>query len=103
MEKSTKSEIASINKKKEVNTSKDKIINYSQESSSIAIKNYTFLLIGIGLIVLGYLLMIGGGSDNPAKFNPEIFSNQRITLAPVTCLVGFITIIFAIMHKPKQS
>ncbi len=75
----------------------------SNQNSSIARKNYMFLLIGIALIVLGYLLMIGGGSEDPNKFNPEIFSTQRITIAPITCLAGFVLIIFAIMFKPKQE
>jgi len=75
----------------------------SNQNSSIARKNYLFLLIGIALIALGYVLMIGGGSDDPTKFNPEIFSSQRITIAPVTCLAGFVLIIFAIMYKPKQE
>ncbi len=103
MEKSSKSELTSPNSKKEVNSTKEKSVYFGQESSSIARKNYTFLLIGLGLIILGYLLMIGGGSDDPSKFNPEIFNTQRITIAPVTCLIGFITIIFAIMYKPKQN
>jgi NADH:ubiquinone oxidoreductase subunit K len=66
-------------------------------------KNYVLLIIGIGLIILGYLLMIGGGSDDPNVFNPEIFNFQRITLAPMTCLAGFVTIIVAIMWRPKRE
>lgn len=66
-------------------------------------KNYYLLLAGIFLIGLGYLLMIGGGSEDPNVFNPAIFSFQRITLAPVCCLAGFVTIIFAIMWRPKES
>lgn len=71
--------------------------------STFTKKNYYLLLVGIFLIVLGYLLMIGGGSDDPNVFNPEIFSFQRITLAPLSCLAGFITIIFAIMLRPKET
>lgn len=71
--------------------------------STFTKKNYYLLLTGIFLIVLGYLLMIGGGSDDPNVFNPEIFSFQRITLAPLCCLAGFITIIFAIMLRPKET
>ena len=63
-------------------------------------KNYLVLLVGILLIGIGYLLMIGGGSDDPNVFNPEIFSFRRITLAPMVCLAGFVTIIFAIMWRP---
>ena len=66
-------------------------------------KNYYVLLAGIFLIGLGYLLMIGGGSDDPNVFNPAIFDNQRIVYAPVSCLLGFVAIIFAIMWRPKES
>ena len=66
-------------------------------------KNYIILIVGIILIFLGYVLMIGGGSDDPNVFNPEIFSFQRITLAPLVCLAGFITILVAIMWRPKVS
>ncbi len=66
-------------------------------------KNYILLLIGIALIALGYLLMIGGGSDDLNVFNPEIFNFQRVTLAPIMCLAGFVTIIVAIMWHPKET
>lgn len=65
-------------------------------------QNYYLLLIGILLIGAGYLLMIGGGSDDPDVFDPSIFSFRRITLAPLVCLAGFITIIVAIMWRPRQ-
>ena len=51
-------------------------------------KNYIILLAGIFLIVLGYILMVGGKSEDPNVFNPAIFNFQRITLAPVLCLIG---------------
>jgi len=66
-------------------------------------KNYYILLAGIGLIALGYLLMIGGGSEDPNVFNPAIFDFQRITLAPMVCLLGFIIIIVAIMWRGKPE
>ena len=75
----------------------------SQLGFGIAKENYKILLAGIALIALGYILMIGGGSDDPAKFNPEIFSTQRIVVAPVTCLLGFVVVIVAIMRKPKNK
>lgn len=75
----------------------------SQLGFGIAKENYKILLAGIALIALGYILMIGGGSDDPAIFNPEIFSTQRIVVAPVTCLLGFVVVIVAIMRKPKNK
>lgn len=69
----------------------------------IARENYKILVVGIALIFIGYLLMIGGGSDDPNKFNPEIFSFRRITLAPLVCLVGFAVIAVSIMRKSKKT
>jgi hypothetical protein len=66
-------------------------------------KNYYFLLAGIATIALGYILMIGGGSDDPNVFNPAIFDFQRITLAPIVCLIGFALVIVAIMWRPKNN
>lgn len=66
-------------------------------------KNYQLLLIGVGIILLGYLLMMGGGSADPNVFDPSIFSFQRITLAPIVVLVGYACIGYAIMYKPKKE
>jgi hypothetical protein len=65
-------------------------------------ENYRLMLIGLAFIVVGFLLMIGGGSADPAKFNPEIFSFRRITLAPILILAGYVIEIFAIMKRPKD-
>ena len=65
-------------------------------------ENYKLMLIGIGIIVLGFILMAGGGSDDPNVFNEEIFSFRRITLAPLIVLFGFIFQIYAILKKPKE-
>ncbi len=64
-------------------------------------ENYMLMLAGLLLIVLGFLLMIGGGSDDPNVFSEEIFSFRRLTLAPILVLAGYIVEIFAIMKKPK--
>lgn len=66
-------------------------------------ENYILLIIGFVIIVFGFLLMIGGGSDDPNVFNPEIFSFRRITLAPVVVLFGFLFQIYAIMKKPSEK
>lgn len=65
-------------------------------------ENYRLLLIGFGIIVLGFILMAGGGSKDPNTFNYDIFSFRRITLAPIVVLFGFVFEIYAIMKKPKQ-
>lgn len=78
--------------------------NKKSEKSGFTLKkeNYIILLIGIAFIITGFLLMIGGGSDDPNVFNPEIFSFRRITLAPIFVMTGFVIEIFAIMRKPKK-
>jgi hypothetical protein len=65
--------------------------------------NYYFILIGCAIILLGFLLMVGGRSDNPNVFNEdEIFSFRRVTLAPIIVVIGFAFEIYAIMKKPKE-
>jgi fumarate reductase subunit D len=66
-------------------------------------ENYKLLAIGFAIIVLGFLLMLGGKSDDPNKFSENIFSFRRITLAPIVVLAGFIFEIWAIMKKPKDQ
>lgn len=65
--------------------------------------NYKILLIGIALIAVGFILMSGGGSDNPAVFNPEIFSFRRIRLAPTLVLIGFGITVYSILKNPKKQ
>lgn len=72
-------------------------------NSTFGKQNYIIFIAGIIVLVLGYLLMIGGGSEDPAVFNPAIFDTQRITIAPMFCLAGFITIIVAILWRPKSN
>ncbi|MBQ7361370.1 MAG: DUF3098 domain-containing protein [Bacteroidaceae bacterium] len=64
--------------------------------------NYMLLAIGFIVIIVGLLLMTGPGSTE-TTFEPDIFSFRRVKLAPATCFLGFIFIIYAIMRKPKQS
>lgn len=66
-------------------------------------RNYKFLMFSILLITLGFILMSGGGSDDPNVFNPEIFSFRRIRLAPTVILIGFSLAIYAILLAPKKS
>ncbi|MBW7848239.1 MAG: DUF3098 domain-containing protein [Bacteroidales bacterium] len=65
-------------------------------------ENYKWVIIGLGLIVLGFFLMVGGNSSDPAVFSKGIFSFQRWTLAPVLILAGYGVGIYAIMKKPKD-
>lgn len=65
--------------------------------------NYKILLVGIAVIALGFILMSGGGSDDPNVFNEEIFNFRRIRLAPTTVLIGFGITIYAILKNPKKQ
>ena len=66
-------------------------------------ENYKLLAIGFGIIVLGFLLMLGGRSEDPNEFSEKIFSFRRITLAPIVVLAGFAFEIWAIMKKTKDK
>ena len=64
--------------------------------------NYKILLVGIAVIALGFILMSGGGSEDPNVFSEEIFNFRRISLAPTTVLIGFGITIYAILKNPKN-
>ncbi len=65
--------------------------------------NYTILIIGIVVIAIGFILMSGGGSNDPNVFNEDIFSFRRIRLAPTTVLIGFGITIYAILKNSKKA
>jgi cytochrome bd-type quinol oxidase subunit 2 len=65
-------------------------------------KNYLWLLIGLGFLLVGFLLMIGGGTDDPDVFNEGMFNFQRLTLSSIFLFIGYIIGIYAIMKKPKD-
>ncbi len=67
-------------------------------------ENYILLAIGFAIIIIGFMLMIGGRSNDPNVFNgEELYSFRRITLAPLIVLFGFIFEIYAIMKKPRSE
>lgn len=67
-------------------------------------ENYKWLLIGLAINVIGFLLMIGGGSDDPNVFKAdELFSDVRLTISPMLIVGGYIVMIFAIMKKGKTT
>lgn len=66
-------------------------------------ENYKFMLIGIAFITLGFILMAGGGSDDPNVFNPEIYNWRRIRLAPALILIGFGIEVYAILLNPNKK
>jgi len=66
-------------------------------------KNYKFMFIGLAFIALGFILMAGGGSDDPTVFDPSIFNFRRIRLAPTLVLIGFGIQIYAILLNPGKK
>lgn len=66
-------------------------------------KNYIFMGIGLAVIALGFILMSGGGSDDPNVFNPEIYNFRRIRLAPTIVLIGFAIEVYAILLNPNKK
>jgi hypothetical protein len=74
------------------------------DKKNLAFGRMNFILLGIGMlvVVLGFILM-GGDSTTPDTYNPEIFSTRRIVVAPIVCLIGFVSMIYAVVHKPKDE
>jgi hypothetical protein len=82
---------------KEKNIERNSAIPFGMNAS-----NYKWLIIGVVFNVIGFLLMIGGGSADKTVFlEEEIFSSRRITLAPALVIIGYIIILYAIMKKNK--
>lgn len=65
-------------------------------------ENYIITIVGVLFIMVGFMLMAGGGSDDPTAFSEEIFSDRRITVAPIVVLIGFALEIVGIMYRAKS-
>ncbi len=65
-------------------------------------ENYILMGVGVLLLILGYVLLSGGGSDDPNVFSEALFSTRRLVVAPLVILAGFIVEIWAIMKRPKE-
>ena len=65
--------------------------------------NYTIMVGGLLVLIIGFLLMVGGGSDDPEVFSDALFGFRRLTLAPILILLGYAIEIFAIMYRPKNQ
>ena len=80
------------------NTKEENKVEFALEKS-----NYIMMAIGLGVIILGFMLMAGGRSNDPKVFNESMFNFQRITLAPMLVFGGFVFEIYAILKKPKAN
>ena len=65
-------------------------------------KNVKFIAAGLLVMIVGFILMIGGGSSDPNVFNPAMFNFRRLTLAPIVIIIGIVIILWAIMRTPKE-
>jgi len=77
--------------------------NEEKERFALDKYNYRLIIIGCLIVLVGFVLMMGGGSDDPNVFSKEIFSARRITVAPITVMIGYMFIIYAIMKRPKED
>ena len=64
--------------------------------------NFILLAVGMVVVIIGFILMSGGGTED-GSFNPEIFSTMRVKVAPVICFIGFVSMVYAIIRKPKDN
>tara|TARA_B100000768_G_scaffold179288_1_gene196677 strand:- start:1061 stop:1288 length:228 start_codon:yes stop_codon:yes gene_type:complete len=64
--------------------------------------NYILFGIGLVFIILGFILMSGGGSEDSEVFNEELFNSRRIVFAPLLVVIGFVIEVFAILRRPKS-
>ena len=63
--------------------------------------NFILLAVGMAIVVIGFLLMTGAGSSDTV-YEPDIFSVRRVKVAPIVCLIGFVSMIYAVVRKPKD-
>lgn len=76
----------------------------SSQASLFDKSNLIWMLAGIGVMALGFILMAGGASDDPNVFKPEaVYSKMRITVAPIVILAGLVVLIYAIFRNPKAE
>lgn len=93
-----------MNLKKSVKVAEKRATSVSDKELQFAFgkENYRLMLIGLGVLALGFILMVGGGTNDPYVFNDAMFNFQRLTLAPLLLLAGYVIEIYAIMKKPRD-
>ncbi len=83
--------------------SENKKVEIDEKAFAIPMKNVLYIIAGFAVMLLGYVLMAGGGSDNPQEFNEGMFSFRRTVLAPIVILAGMVLEIVAIMYRGKNN
>lgn len=76
-----------------------------EKADQKAFSRINYYLMGgcLAMIIIGFLLMLGGGSSIEEGFNPDIFSTRRIVVGPAIAFLGFVFMAFAIIYRPKQD
>lgn len=85
------------------NTMENKEENNKNLGFAFGLLNYVLMGVGLVILALGYILLSGGGSDDPNTFNPAMFDNRRLIVAPILIVVGFVVEILAIMYKARKK
>ena len=80
-----------------------KTISNDTDTRPLGTINYVLMGVGLVILALGYILLSGGGSDDPNTFNPAMFDNRRLVVAPILIVVGFVVEILAIMYKARKK
>ena len=75
----------------------------NKEQMPFTMKNYITILVGVVLLLVGFVLMSGGGEHTTTEFDYSIFSFRRITLAPIVVIAGFVVVGFGIMKRFKSK
>lgn len=88
---------------KKTNTAKSKSTQDVHNDTFVFTRtNYLIMIASVLIVLLGYMLMIGGGAEDPTAFSDEIFNFRRLTLSPILILCGFGLGVFAIFFTPKE-
>ena len=67
-------------------------------------ENFKYIIVGCVVVIVGFILMSGGGTEDPTQFNEdELFSFRRITLAPFLVMLGYGVVLFGILKRPKKE
>ena len=82
---------------------KKKEQNNTQSEFLFGKRNYMIMILGLAVILIGFVLMMGGGSDDPNVFNEEMYNFRRIRLAPTVVLIGLAIEVYAIMANPDKN
>ncbi len=73
------------------------------EKFALSARDYVLIAVGFAVVILGFMLMSGSGSQDPKVFDDSIFNFRRITLAPFVVIAGFALVFYAIIRKPRKK